>query len=135
MRESAAVLDAVESSTNNAMPALHRPYETLGWTILGSGIAAGLGGFIMTFQALDTHDELGRLSVTPTSDPSGSQQQWNALQADLESQEMTSWILYGAGASLLGAGIGLLLIEENEDSLDETATVPLFLGNGVRWVF
>ena len=125
----------MEATVVDSNPMVYRPYETLGWTILGSGVASGLGGFIMTFQALGTHDELGRLSVTPTADPAGSQQRWNTLQADLDNQEMTSWILYGAGAALLGTGMGLLLVEEEADSPEESASAPVFLGNGLRWAF
>ena len=135
MRESAAVLDAVESAPVPIESAFYRPYETIGWTVLGSGIASGLGGFIMTFQALQTHDDLGRLSVTPTNDPTGSQQQWNSLQADLDQQEFTSWVLYGVGAALLGTGVGLLLVEEPEDTSDDSASLPVFWGNGMTWTF
>jgi len=136
MRENAAVLDAVKAPSTMGSTDLVRPYNTLGWTVLGSGIASGLGGLIFSVQALGTHDELGRLSVTPTADPEGSQQRWNSLQGDLDSQELTSWVLYGVGAALLGTGVGLLTIEEEEesDSAQENSS-PVFWGTGMRWVF
>ena len=101
-------------------------------------MTSGLGGLIFTFQALDTHNELGAMSVTPTSNPQNSQLTWAKLSDELEQEEFISWAFYGIGAALIGTGIGLLLIEEeNSDpfSISDGFALKSFWGTGASFGF
>ena len=139
MREQTEILDSI-SHTGETTPeeSLSRPYTLLGWSLFGTGVASGVGGLIFTFQALDTHNQLGAMSVTPTANPQNSQLTWAKLNDELEQEEFISWTFYGIGAALIGTGIGLLLVEEeNSDafSVSDGFTLKSFWGTGASFGF
>ena len=138
MREQTQVLDSISIETERPINSMERPYAGLGWTLFGSGIASAAGGLFFTFQALDTQNSLGAMTVTPTQDAEQSRNSWNALNEDLESQEITSWICYGVGAALIGTGASLLLVEresEGETTSGFDVSLQGFWGTGAAFSF
>jgi len=138
MREQTQVLESISTKGERPERRLARPYTGLGWTLFGSGIASAAGGLFFTFEALDTHNSLGAMTVTPTQDAEQSRNRWNALNQDLESQELTSWICYGLGAALIGTGASLLLMEETSEeqtTSENNFSLQGFWGTGAAFSF
>jgi tetratricopeptide (TPR) repeat protein len=80
---------------------------TAGWIGVGVGAAALGTGALFHLQALDTEDR-GR-ALGPGRPDAASR-----LQQDLDRQQTAMWVGYGVGVALVGAGLYLLL--NNDDS-------------------
>ncbi len=97
--------------------------SALPWIIIGAGAGAAATGVIFHSLALDSRDELARTGT----DADG----YASLQSEFEGQRLTTFVTYGVGAALIGAGVYLLLRDDGDPA--DAAFVPLPNGALVRF--
>ena len=88
--------------------------------------ALGLSGVAMTVMASDRDNQLASLELQQTgisvAQGRETSSQWDALNTEMETFQLTATILYGvAGAAAVGGLIWVLLAEP-----DEVANAPIF---------
>ncbi len=93
---------------------------SVSWTLFGVGATALTAGLFFTVEAASIQDELGALVIEK---PENGAQQWTGLTQDLDQAEMTSWVLYSAGAALVGTAVTLLLWEGSSEGSPDSAEV------------
>lgn len=96
--------------------------SALPWIIIGAGAGAAVTGAIFHTMALDSLDELNGTPVESAG--------YDSLQSEYEGQRLTTYVTYGVGAALIGAGVYLLL---RDDDPADSAFVPLPNGALVRF--
>lgn len=96
--------------------------SALPWIVIGAGAGAAATGVIFHAMAIDSLDELNN---THESAPG-----YDSLQSEYEGQRLTTYVTYGVGAALIGAGVYLLLRDDDPAS---AAFVPLPNGALIRF--
>jgi len=97
--------------------------SALPWIVIGAGAGAAVTGAIFHTMAVDS---LGELNDTPVESPG-----YASLESEYEGQRLTTYVTYGVGAALIGAGVFLLLRDDSDPA--DTAFVPLPNGALIRF--
>ena len=98
-----------------------------GWSALGAGVAGLVVGGIFHAKAAETAD--AGASLGP-----GRQETADALEDDLNAQQVGMWIGYGLGAALVATGAALLAWPEDQTTMTLVpAADGAFASWAVRW--
>lgn len=99
--------------------------SALPWIVLGAGAGAAATGVAFHVLAIGTREELedgGYGKGTP---------EYESLYDEYDGQRLTTYVAYGVGAALIGAGVFLLLRDDDDPA--DTAFVPLPNGALIRF--
>jgi len=114
--------------------------STLGWVLLGSGVALAGGGVGMTVWANSARSDAEGYAAEAAkllNEGRGNTPEYDSLQAKFEDADSTrstarvaSWVLYAAGGGAVVTGVVLLLLNEDGESVSGWAVGPFAVPGG-----
>jgi hypothetical protein len=113
-------------------PVVGAPSKTMPWLLTGGGAALAAGGLGMHIWGLNTASD-AKAHLSPRDDM-GDEERKKAhadLSDDASKRATTAYILYGAGAVALGAGVYWLLTMPEGEGATAIAPAPWLVPGGV----
>ena len=113
--------------------------SALPWVLVGAGGALALGGVAATVWAGSAADDAERYSsAVPGMSEDERRRRYDEADEAVQTRSAVSYVLYGAGAAAVGAGVAWLLLGEGADEAG-ALLVPLAgpdrIGLGLRGAF
>ena len=109
-----------------ARPSADSGTAWLGWTLATAGVLTlGAGAYVDIGLLLPAIDDVKKNRFA------ASRADYDASLRDAEALQTITWVLYGSGVALLGAGVVALLLDSPEDAPVEAFIVPS--GGGLQW--
>jgi len=125
-----------EGPTGVARRAAEAPSKTLPWLLTGGGAALAVAGAGIHVWAADAASEAqGYLEPRDDMTDEERRQAHDDASSSASARATTAYVLYGAGAVALGAGIYWLLTTPDGESASSFGPVPWVLPGGVGLSF